>query len=85
MNLDERHPIRKQMFWVVLVQAIVTVAAAAGIASDVTEGWQEIAVAALNVLVLLGVLGKGTTQAEEYTVPLDGVGEPLNDQYVKVR
>jgi bacteriorhodopsin len=81
MTASNYHPIRQKMLWVLIVQAIATALVLAGVSAEVVTGWAQWFVGVLNILVLAGVLYKGTTEAERYTTPLDAKGRTLNLEY----
>lgn len=80
---SEYHPIRQRMFWVVLIQWLLAGATLFGV--QVTAGFSDWILGSLALLVMGGVLRQGTTSAEDNTVPLDDMGQPLNPEYSRVR
>lgn len=80
---DQYHPIRQKMVWVLIIQSVASALVLAGVATEtLAEDWTQWTAGVINILVLGGVLAKGTTEAEESTTPLDEQGDPLNPDYI---
>lgn len=77
------YPIRRKATWIAIIQAAAALAAIVGVQFDV-EVWVKWLIGVLDILVLTGVLIKGTRDAEKQTTPVDQMtGEPLNPEYTK--
>lgn len=79
--MNSYNPIRKRMVWVGTIQTAITALTMSGLGTDIINGIQGIALGVVNVLVLAGVLVKGTKDSEKNTTPVSDTGEPLNPEY----
>lgn len=74
------YPIRQRMVWVAIVQSVAVAAALVGVQLDLAP-WVDWAIGVVDIFVLVGLLARGTAEAETQTTPLDEHGRPLNSNY----
>lgn len=80
---NDYYPIRRRMLWVGIINAVVGALALAGVGADVLNGWAAWGIGVLDLLVMAGILVRGTTDAETNTIPIDSLGVPLNPEYTR--
>lgn len=81
MLRHDYNPIRARMLWVGVINTVAAGLVMAGLGAEVINGWAAWGIGALDLLVMAGVLVRGTQKSELRTTPLDEAGQPINPAY----